>query len=287
MEYIVGKTAGFCYGVKNAVEKSEEALEKEHPICCLGEIVHNKRVVEDLEKKGIIFIENLNQNINKRKTIIRAHGITKDVYESANKNGINLLDLTCPKVLKIHKIVSEYSENEYYIFLIGSKKHPEIIGTASFANNNVSIIEDFYDIDISIDNFKKSNRQKLAIVVQTTFSLQKFAEITEKIKEKIENLHVDIEIINTICNATKIRQEETEEMSKSVDYMIIIGGKNSSNTKKLYEISKKNCINTVCIESANEINKENLKQGNIVGIMAGASTPQCSINEVIELVKNT
>lgn len=287
MEYIVGKTAGFCYGVKNAVEKSEEALEKEHPICCLGEIVHNKRVVEDLEKKGIIFIENLNQNINKRKTIIRAHGITKDVYESANKNGINLLDLTCPKVLKIHKIVSEYSENEYYIFLIGSKKHPEIIGTASFANNNVSIIEDFYDIDISIDNFKKSNRQKLAIVVQTTFSLQKFAEITEKIKEKIENLHVDIEIINTICNATKIRQEETEEMSKNVDYMIIIGGKNSSNTKKLYEISKKNCINTVCIESANEINKENLKQGNIVGIMAGASTPQCSINEVIELVKNT
>lgn len=287
MEYIVGKTAGFCYGVKNAVEKSEEALEKEHPICCLGEIVHNKRVVEDLEKKGIIFIENLNQNINKRKTIIRAHGITKDVYESANKNGINLLDLTCPKVLKIHKIVSEYSENEYYIFLIGSKKHPEIIGTASFANNNVSIIEDFYDIDISIDNFKKSNRQKLAIVVQTTFSLQKFAEITEKIKEKMENLHVDIEIINTICNATKIRQEETEEMSKNVDYMIIIGGKNSSNTKKLYEISKRNCINTVCIESANEINKENLKQGNIVGIMAGASTPQCSINEVIELVKNT
>ncbi|CDA30141.1 sSU ribosomal protein S1p [Clostridium sp. CAG:492] len=287
MEYIVGKTAGFCYGVKNAVEKSEEALEKEHPICCLGEIVHNKRVVEDLEKKGIIFIENLNQNINKRKTIIRAHGITKDVYESANKNGINLLDLTCPKVLKIHKIVSEYSENEYYIFLIGSKKHPEIIGTASFANNNVSIIEDFYDIDISIDNFKKSNRQKLAIVVQTTFSLQKFAEITEKIKEKMGNLHVDIEIINTICNATKIRQEETEEMSKNVDYMIIIGGKNSSNTKKLYEISKRNCINTVCIESANEINKENLKQGNIVGIMAGASTPQCSINEVIELVKNT
>ena len=139
----------------------------------------------------------------------------------------------------------------------------------------------------SIDNFKKSNRQKLAIVVQTTFSLQKFAEITEKIKEKMENLHVDIEIINTICNATKIRQEETEEMSKNVDYMIIIGGKNSSNTKKLYEISKRNCINTVCIESANEINKENLKQGNIVGIMAGASTPQCSINEVIELVKNT
>ena len=286
MEYIVGKTAGFCYGVKNAVEKSEKALENEKPIYCLGEIVHNKNVVKDLENKGIIFIDDLKQNLEKRKTIIRAHGIAKEVYTQADKMGIDLIDLTCPKVLKIHKIVSEYNEKEYYIFLVGSKKHPEIIGTASFCGDDVSIIENTDDINISIDNFKRSNRKKLAIVVQTTFSLQKFTEITESIKKKFENFE-NIEVVNTICNATKIRQEETEELSKKVDCMIIVGGKNSSNTKKLYEISKKNCNNTICVEEVNEIDKGVLKQGNIVGIMAGASTPQCSINSVIELVKNT
>lgn len=286
MEYIVGKTAGFCYGVKNAVEKSEKALENEKPIYCLGEIVHNKNVVKDLENKGIIFIDDLKQNLEKRKTIIRAHGIAKEVYTQADKMGIDLIDLTCPKVLKIHKIVSEYNEKEYYIFLVGSKKHPEIIGTASFCGDDVSIIENIDDINISIDNFKKSNRKKLAIVVQTTFSLQKFTEITESIKKKFKNFE-NIEVVNTICNATKIRQEETEELSKKVDCMIIVGGKNSSNTKKLYEISKKNCNNTICVEEVNEIDKGILKQGNIVGIMAGASTPQCSINSVIELVKNT
>lgn len=286
MEYIVGKTAGFCYGVKNAVEKSEKALENEKPIYCLGEIVHNKNVVKDLENKGIIFIDDLKQNLEKRKTIIRAHGIAKEVYTQADKMGIDLIDLTCPKVLKIHKIVSEYNEKEYYIFLVGSKKHPEIIGTASFCGDDVSIIENIDDINISIDNFKKSNRKKLAIVVQTTFSLQKFTEITESIKKKFKNFE-NIEVVNTICNATKIRQEETEDLSKKVDCMIIVGGKNSSNTKKLYEISKKNCNNTICVEEVNEIDKGVLKQGNIVGIMAGASTPQCSINSVIELVKNT
>lgn len=286
MEYIVGKTAGFCYGVKNAVEKSEKALENEKPIYCLGEIVHNKNVVKDLENKGIIFIDNLKQNLEKRKTIIRAHGIAKEVYTQADKMGIDLIDLTCPKVLKIHKIVSEYNEKEYYIFLVGSKKHPEIIGTASFCGDDVSIIENTDDINISIDNFKKSNRKKLAIVVQTTFSLQKFTEITESIKKKFENFE-NIEVVNTICNATKIRQEETEELSKKVDCMVIVGGKNSSNTKKLYEISKKNCSNTICVEDANEIDKSFLKSGNIVGIMAGASTPQSSINSVVKMVENT
>ena len=286
MEYIVGKTAGFCYGVKNAVEKSEKALENEKPIYCLGEIVHNKNVVKDLENKGIIFIDNLKQNLEKRKTIIRAHGIAKEVYTQADKMGIDLIDLTCPKVLKIHKIVSEYNEKEYYIFLVGTKKHPEIIGTASFCGDDVSIIENTDDINISIDNFKKSNRKKLAIVVQTTFSLQKFTEITESIKKKFENFE-NIEVVNTICNATKIRQEETEELSKKVDCMVIVGGKNSSNTKKLYEISKKNCSNTICVEDANEIDKSFLKSGNIVGIMAGASTPQSSINSVVKMVENT
>lgn len=285
MDYVVGKTAGFCYGVKNAVEKSAEELKKESRMYCLGEIVHNKNVVKDLENKGMIFIEDLKENEQNKNTIIRAHGITKQIYEEAEKRKIKLIDLTCPKVLKIHKIVSEYNEKNYYIFLIGAKKHPEIIGTASFCGNNVYIIENFDDIENAISEFKKSQKEKIAIVVQTTFSLQKFTEITENIKEKLNNNN--LEIINTICNATKIRQEETDEISKKVDYMIIIGGKNSSNTKKLYEISKSNCENTICIENCSEIDVAALRGKKLVGIMAGASTPQCSIDEVIDLVKNT
>ena len=296
-----GQMAGEIFGMFFGSGDTAESIDKPNEPAIRGEDIEteinisleegfygaNKTIVfKDLENKGIIFIDDLKQNLEKRKTIIRAHGIAKEVYTQADKMGIDLIDLTCPKVLKIHKIVSEYNEKEYYIFLVGSKKHPEIIGTASFCGDDVSIIENIDDINISIDNFKKSNRKKLAIVVQTTFSLQKFTEITESIKKKFKNFE-NIEVVNTICNATKIRQEETEELSKKVDCMIIVGGKNSSNTKKLYEISKKNCNNTICVEEVNEIDKGVLKQGNIVGIMAGASTPQCSINSVIELVKNT
>ena len=284
MEYLVGKTAGFCYGVKNAVEKTKQSIQKEgDPICCLGELVHNSEVIRNLKNKGVCFIDNLQQNPQKYKTIIRAHGVPKEVYKKAEENKIELIDLTCPKVLKIHKIVSEYNQKNYYIFLIGSKVHPEVIGTASFCGKDVNIIENYDDINIAIDNFKKSNRKKAAIVVQTTFSIEKFNKIVNNIKEKVEN----VEVINTICNATKIRQEETAEISKKVDYMIIIGGKNSSNTKKLYEISKRNCNETICVESSQEIDVQKLKNKKIIGIMAGASTPQISIENVINLVENT
>lgn len=284
MDYIIGKTAGFCYGVKNAVDKATEEIKKEDCMYCLGEIVHNKNVVKDFENKGMIFIDNLEQNTENKKTIIRAHGVTKEIYEQAIKKEIQLVDLTCPKVLKIHKIVSEYRDKDYYIFLIGVKKHPEIIGTESFCGKNVYVIEKCEDIENAIKKFKNSQKEKLLIVAQTTFSISEFIKITELIESRVNK---KIEIINTICNATKVRQEETNQISKKVDHMIVIGGKNSSNTKKLYEIAKKNCEDTICIESCNEINLDNLKGKRLVGIMAGASTPQSCIDELIKLVKNT
>lgn len=287
MEIVVGKTAGFCYGVKNAVEKSIEELEKNKNICCLGEIVHNSKVVKKLENMGMKFIEKLEENKEKRKTIIRAHGVSKKIYEQADSQNIELVDLTCPNVLKIHKIVSDYKEKGYYIFLIGAKKHPETIGTAGFCGKNFSIIEEKDDIDESIKELERSNKNNLLIVVQTTFSLEKFLELVKIIQTDLEERIKNIEIVNTICNATKSRQEETEQISKKVDYMIIIGGKNSSNTKKLYEIAKKNCKDTICIESYEEIDTTKITNRNIIGIMAGASTPQSSIDEVVNLVKNT
>ncbi|MBQ3409324.1 MAG: 4-hydroxy-3-methylbut-2-enyl diphosphate reductase [Clostridia bacterium] len=286
MEIVVGKTAGFCYGVKNAVDKATEELKKSSKVCCLGEIVHNSKVVKNLEENGIKFIEDLSQNTDKSKTIIRAHGVQKAIYEKAKQDGIELVDLTCPKVLKIHKIVSEYANKDYFTFLIGNKVHPETLGTASFCGDYSCVIEHEDDIGGAIDNLKLSDKKNLLVVVQTTFSIEKFNKYIDIIKSEIDNgIHLDV--INTICNATKIRQEETEEMSKQVDFMIIIGGKNSSNTKKLYEISCKDCQKVICIEDKSEIDLSNFDGVNKVGIMAGASTPQKSVDDVVNLLKNT
>ncbi len=283
MEIVVGKNAGFCYGVKRAVESAtNDILNSKESINCLGEIVHNKAVVKKLEDLGVKFVENIEDV--EQKTIIRAHGVPKSIYEYAKNNKIELKDYTCPSVLKIHNIAEEYVSQGYYIFLCGSKVHPENIGTISYCGENSFNIEKIEDVEIAIRNLEKSNIKKVALISQTTFSLKAFKEIEQKIKEILEK---DYEVIirNTICNATEKRQVETEELAKRVDFMIIIGGKNSSNTKKLYEISKKNLEKTIVIEDYREIDLKELNGMKKVGIMAGASTPNQSIDEVIELLK--
>ena len=284
MEVILGKSAGFCYGVKRAVEGAKEELEKAKgkTIYCLGEIVHNKQVVEKLEEEGLVFIDNIKQA--KGKTIIRAHGIKKEIYEFCENSGLELKDLTCPNVLKIHEIAEEYNKKGYYIFLIGSKKHPENLGTISFCGSNATIIEDEKDVKTAIEEFYKSNIKKLLVILQTTYSVEKFKEIKNVLKEELEKSKrgkIELVIKNTICHATELRQKETREISKKVDYMIIIGGKNSSNTKKLYEIGKENCKNCICIQTADELDIENIKKHKKIGVMAGASTPQETIENVI------
>lgn len=281
MEIVLGKTAGFCYGVKNAVSNTEEKLREYKKLSCLGELVHNGEVIRKLEKLGLRVIDNLKDSDDK--LIIRAHGITKQVYNQAKEMNIELFDYTCPKVLKIHDIASEYAGKGYFIFLIGGKNHPESIGTVSFCGNQSYLIETKDQIDEAITVLEKSSIKKLLVIVQTTFSIEKFKCFTEELKRKLPT-NVELEIKNTICNATKIRQEETENISKEVDCMIIVGGKNSSNTRKLYDISKKNCDNTFIIETKDEIEKNQVCHLDRVGIMAGASTPRESIDEVIEKI---
>jgi len=279
MEIIVGKTAGFCFGVKNAIDKTKEEIEKNKNIYCLGELVHNKQVTEELIKKGVTFIDKIDDA--KNKVIIRAHGAPKSVYEMANKLNIEIKDLTCPKVLHIHDIAEKYKNKNYFIFLVGQKKHPEIVGTISFCGDNATIIESQEDVKEAIERFNKLKLENALVIAQTTFSLEKFNSITNKLQENIKNL----EIKNTICNATKKRQEETLEMSKKVDLMIIIGGKHSSNSNKLYEVASKNCNNVLFIETKDEIEIEKIKSVNRIGIMAGASTPEKSIIEVVDILK--
>ena len=239
----------------------------------------NTEVTEELKKNGAKFIDNPNNA--KRKLIIRAHGVPKEIYNEAKKINIEIKDLTCPKVLHIHNIAEEYNKKNYFIFLVGQQEHPETIGTISFCGEHSYIIENINDVATAIKKFKESKLKNLLVIAQTTFSMEKFNNITAEIKKNIQ--FVDIK--NTICDATKKRQEETLKISKQVDMMIIIGGKHSSNSNKLYEIAKKNCKNVIFIENKNELNldiKENIRK---IGIMAGASTPQKSIIEVVDIIK--
>ncbi len=285
MEIIVGKTSGFCYGVKTTIEKTEKILEdnKSDEIYCLGELVHNKTIIDDFKAKGIKFVNDIEEA--KKTTIIRAHGIEKNIYEKAKRRNIELIDLTCPSVLKIHEIVEKYAKNDYYIFLVGKKEHPETIGTYSFCGKNSCIISKSSDVEKALENFSKTNLDKTLIIVQTTYSKKEFEEIVEKIKENLPQ-NILLEIKNTICKATELRQEETKSMSKKVDLMVIVGGKNSSNTNKLYEIAKANCKKAIFVETKEEIDKNTIRDFERVGIMAGASTPQKSIDEIIEKLKS-
>ena len=282
MEVIVGRTAGFCYGVKRAVEGAKKEVKEDENVYGWGEIVHNKDVVKQLENLGMHFIEDIKEA--KGKTIIRAHGIPKQIYQEAEKKQIELIDYTCPKVLKIHEIAEEYAKKGYYIFLLGNRKHPEIIGTLSYCGENKFVIEKEEDALKALEILEKSGIKKLLVISQTTYSLEKFYIIEEIIKNELPK---DIELIvkNTICQATEIRQKETEEISKKVDCMIIIGGKNSSNTKKLYDIAKQNCKMVIFIENAKEINLDNIRLDDKIGVMAGASTPEESIEEVVSKLK--
>lgn len=274
MEIIIGKNAGFCYGVKRAVDGAKEECMKHTEIYCLGDIVHNQHVIKDLKDKGVKFIESIDEA--KGKTIIRAHGVSKEIYEKAKKMNIELIDLTCPSVLEVHRIADIYSKKGYYILLTGKENHPEVIGIESYCRNKYKIIKDKEDVFNNLEYIK--NEKNILLISQTTFNSKKFDEIADVLKNNIKN---NLEIKKTICPSTEIRQKETEQIAKNVDLMIIIGDKKSSNTKKLYEISCDCCKNVVFIENADELNTEIIKGIQKIGIMAGASTP----NEQIEIVK--
>jgi len=285
MEIITGKKSGFCYGVKNAIDKCIDELEKTNEtLYCLGELVHNNTVTKELENKGLVFVEDIKQS--KGKTIIRAHGVPKEIYEEAKREKIELLDLTCPNVLKIHTIVQEYVRKKYYIFLIGKKEHPETIGTYSFCGKNSTIISKVEEVDEAIKEIKKSQLGKLLIISQTTYSLKSFNDIVKKVQEEIAE-NIKIEVKNTICLATEQRQKETEKISKEVDLMIIVGGKHSSNTSKLYEISFKNCKNVIFAETKEDIDISKMSKFQKIGIMAGASTPVKIVDDIIQIIQNS
>ena len=286
MEVILGKTAGFCPGVRNAVVKAQKVVEDNKETYCLGELIHNPIVVGKLAENGMKVVKNITEVPKGANLIIRAHGIPKQTYEEIQEKEIKLIDLTCPKVLKIHEQVEEYANKGYYIILIGEKNHPETIGTLSFCGENSSVVETIEDIDITVSNLNKTDIRNITIFSQTTFNIEKFEKLKELIKNKIPK-DSNLEINKTICDATRLRQTETREIAKQVELMIIIGGKKSSNTNKLYDISKEVCNNAMFVENMEDLYLNYIRRFKKVGVMAGASTPQDMIDEIVKILEST
>ncbi len=283
LEVKVAKTAGFCFGVRRAVEQCyEQAVKGDQPIYTFGPIIHNEQVVEDLENKGVHVIEDEEQlkQVRKGTVIIRSHGVPKAVYDQIRSQGLTLVDATCPFVKKIHRIVEEKSRSGVYdIVIIGSANHPEVEGICGWAQGPVTVIETEEEAHLFCEqtNTAKILQKSLCIVSQTTFNYNKFNNLVEILK----NLrYSSTDVLNTICNATEERQAEARELAAKADAMIVIGGRHSSNTQKLFEICKKECSSTFYIQKLVDLDIRRLPSSGCLGITAGASTPNNLIEEV-------
>jgi 4-hydroxy-3-methylbut-2-enyl diphosphate reductase len=287
VQLIVRETAGFCQGIASAVKSAEKILDQlQGKAYSLGAIAHNKEVINKLSEKGLVIIDDIEElAFDAKHLIIRAHGTTKETYQKVKEKKLKLFDLTCPKVLAIHRIVEKHVLDDYFIFYTGEHGHPEVVSTSSFCGDNYLVINKKEDIADSIKTFIKSNKEKALIISQTTFNLELFNAISNGLKNEIGSLEKTCRIESSICDATKLRQEETIKIASEVDAMIIVGGKHSSNTQKLYHISLEKCGKAIHVETAQELDVDDYKLYNKVGIMAGASTPQSSIDEVVEIFK--
>ncbi|MDO4976369.1 MAG: bifunctional 4-hydroxy-3-methylbut-2-enyl diphosphate reductase/30S ribosomal protein S1 [Eubacteriales bacterium] len=275
MEINIAKSAGFCFGVRRAVERVyEEAVHKD--VYTYGPIIHNEEVVADLERQGVHVIDDSSEfsKLEKGTIIIRSHGVPRKIYQEIEQAGLGLVDATCPFVRKIHKIVDKESKEGRVVVIIGNNHHPEVEGIMGWCNTPPIVVENREQAEF----MNLAEGTAVSIVSQTTFNYNKFHYLVEIISKK----GYDINVFNTICNATEERQTEARTLAQESDAMIVIGGKHSSNTQKLFEISKKECSNTFYIQTVHDLNMENFRNTRKVGITAGASTPNNIIKEVHE-----
>ena len=276
MEVILAKSAGFCFGVKRAVERVYEQTGSDKKIYTFGPIIHNEEVVKDLEEKGVSVIETEEELtvLEEGTIVIRSHGVPKKIYDLIESKGLECVDATCPFVKRIHKIVEKESAQGSEIVIIGNAGHPEVEGIMGWASTPATVIESVEEAG----KYEPESGRSVCVVSQTTFNYNKFKELVEIFEKKGYNVNV----VNTICNATEERQTEAGEIAAKVDAMIIIGGKHSSNTRKLYEICSEKCSSTYFIQTLDDLHLDLPKDASLVGITAGASTP----NNIIEEVQN-
>ena len=279
MNVELAKTAGFCFGVKRAVDTVYQQIEqyRGEKIFTYGPIIHNEEVIKDLRSHGVEVLNDEEElkTADADVVVIRSHGVAKYIYDILEERGITCVDATCPFVKKIHKIVAEKSAEGSYIVIVGNGEHPEVQGIRGWAGEQVTVVQTPEDAE----RFELPDKdQKVCIVAQTTFNYNKFKELVQIISKK----RYDIVVLNTICNATKERQTEARQIAARVDAMVVIGDKRSSNTQKLFEICKEECLNTYYIQTLDDLDINQLRSVESVGITAGASTP----NKIIEEVQN-
>lgn len=266
MNVYVAEEAGFCFGVKRALKIIEHLSQEGQAVQIYGQLIHNRTVLDQLKARGIDYIESLDQLDPAKKLIVRTHGIPKDEQEFLEKNKIDYLDATCPLVKKLHYIIDKIDTKKNQIIIVGDKKHPEIIAAASYASNPIVINTE--EEAANLGRYKS-----IAVIAQTTLDTQHFKAIVSILVDKAETLQVH----NTICSATRVRQQAIRDLAPRVDFVVVVGGKNSSNTRKLYNIARHQNPNTYHIESSNELKKpefiDKIKHFRSVGITAGASTP--------------
>ena len=283
MKVKVAETAGFCFGVKRAVDKVYELIDTEQkPIFTLGPIIHNEGVVADLEARGVHVIaeadlDSPDDTLQNGTVVIRSHGVGKPIYDKLKEKNISYVDVTCPFVLKIHRIVEKESLAGNHIIIIGDKDHPEVQGICGWCQGPYTVIRNKEEAEA----FVPPKGKKISIVSQTTFNYKKFQDLVEIIKKKEYNICIS----NTICNATEERQNEARRIARRADAMIVIGDSSSSNTRKLYEICKTECQETFYIQTLSGLELDKLKSSDCIGITAGASTPNNIIEEVYTNVR--
>lgn len=273
MKIRIAKTAGFCFGVKRAVDLAFSNADGEGTFT-YGPIIHNEVVTGALEQKGVYAVEEI-EGHEIKKLIIRSHGVSPNVYEESQAKGIEVLDATCPYVKKIHRYVNNYDAKGYHILVAGNTAHPEIQGINGWAHEKCIIVKD-------VEALKQMTlpEGRYLLVAQTTYK----KEVVDEMCEYLEAQGIEFEYINTICNATKERQEEAVELAQEVDCMLVLGSPKSANTKKLFEICEAHCPLSYCVQGVQELAADWFKGCQSIGITAGASTPQSVIDEVVEYI---
>ena len=276
MRVTTARSAGFCFGVKRAVDMVYEHAGNGN-VYTYGPVIHNEEVVNDLTRRGVKVLETPEdiKKAPKGTVIIRAHGVPEKIYHIIEESGHKLVDATCPFVLKIHQIVRKASAEGTHVIIVGDKNHPEVQGIKSCADNS-TVIADESEACIFLEN-EAGHHKKLCVVAQTTYNFNKFQYLVEIFQK---NSYDKIDVLNTICSATEERQKEAAAIAAESDAMIVIGSRNSSNACKLYDICRERCAHTYFIRTAADMDFEELKKFDRIGITAGASTPQNIIEEV-------
>lgn len=271
----VADSAGFCFGVDRAVKMVYGELEKNTKVATLGPIIHNQDVVNDMQVKGARIISSVDELSDDETVVIRSHGVGREVYDQIAAKGNRMLDATCPFVSRIHKIVAEKSAEGYFILIAGDASHPEVQGIVGHCDENCLVFKDNFELKDFFEKKYKNLEKKLAIVAQTTYNIVVWGECLNVIPKNDS----DIVIFDTICNATDTRQSDAAELAKSSDIMLVVGGRHSSNTVKLFEVCSRYC-RTYHIENSDELRSLKLPAAEKIGITAGASTPAYIIKEV-------